>query len=364
MVNAMIETNLVDFRTLDQDTSSTRRNELMRGVASLFAFASERCSLEQIEIYDEVLSRLAAMVETEARAFAAEKIAPLRRAPERVIRQLAGDAAIAVAGPVLSQSPVLSDRDLIETAQSHGQEHLTAIARRDVLSEQVTSVVVERGDETVKRVVAQNLGAQIAADALALLDGQELKDVATAEALGSRPDTPDSVIAEMVDQAAEEVRRAIKDKGLRSAEQTLGKAARLAGERMTNAYWLGLYDFESAWEKLIQQGGSRIVSESLLCQYAVEDRFADVVAVFAALADVDLEESKHWLVRVDTEPFLVAAKALGLRFTTVQTLLKVGPWKHRITAEDRRVALNSFGKLDSREARSRLSAWRDIRLAG
>lgn len=363
-VKAMIETNLVDFRTLDMDPSSARRNELMKGVASLFAFASERCSLEQIEIYDEVLSRLASMVETEARAFAAEKIAPLRRAPERVVRQLASDEAIAVAGPVLSQSPVLNDRDLIEAASSRGQEHLTAIARRTVLSEQVTSVVVERGDAAVKRVVAGNLGAQIGEDALNLLVQQALRDVATAEALGGRPDTPDEVIEQMVEQAADEVRRAITGKGLRPAEQTLGEATRLAGERMTNAYWLGLYDFETAWEKVLQQGGMRIVSESLLCQYAVEDRFADVVAVFALMADVDLEESKHWLVRVDTEPFLVAAKALNLRFTTVQTMLKTGPWKHRLSQDVRRDTMNSFMQLDAREARGRLAAWKEIRMAG
>lgn len=357
----MIETNLVDFRTLDQDPSSGRRNELMKGVASLFAFASERCTLEQIEIYDEVLSRLASMVETEARAFAAEKIAPLRRAPERVVRQFASDEAIEVAGPVLTQSPVLTDRDLLEAASTKGQQHLSAIARRTVLSEQVTDVVVERGDEAVRREVAANAGAQIGEDAFGRLVAQALQDVVTAEALGRRPDTPDEVIEKMVEQAAEEVRRAIK--GLRPAEQTLGEAARLAGERMTNAYWLGLYDFETAWEKILQQGGGRIVSESLLCQYAVEDRFADVVAVFALMAGVDMEESKHWLVRVDTEPFLVAAKALNLRFTTVQTMLKTGPWKHRLSQEARREALNGFMQIDPREARGRLAAWKDIQVA-
>lgn len=360
----MIETNLVDFRSLDLDPSATRRNELMKSVASLFAFASERCTFEQIEIYDEVLSRLADMVETEARAFAAEKLAPLRRAPEKIVRRLASDDELEVAGPVLTRSPVLNDRDLMAVAEAKGVGHLKAIAQRANLSEQVTDVVVRRGDAEVKRTVAANHGARIGQGALEILVDQALSDVATATALGDRPDTPDEVISRIVARAAEEVRRVITGRGMKQAEQGLSEAARRAGERMSNAYWLGLYDFESAWEKMLQQGGSRIASETLLCQFALEDRFADVVAIFALLADLDLEESKHWLVRTDTEPFVVIAKALGLRFTSVQALLKAGPWKHRLTNDQRRDALNQFQQLEPRIARSRIAAWRQTRLAG
>jgi uncharacterized protein (DUF2336 family) len=360
----MIETNLVDFSNLELDPSSPRRNELMKSVASLFAFASERCTLEQIEIYDEVLTRLADMVETEARSFAAEKIAPLRRAPEGVVRRFAHDEAISVAGPILEASPVLNERDLLAVAESKGNSHLVAIAQRSVLSEQVTDVVVRRGDREVKLAVAGNHGAKLGDAALFLLVQQAMSDVPTAEALGQHPDTPDSVIAQMVAGAAEAVRKAISGRGMKTAEKGLTEASRRAAERMSNAYWLGLYDFETAWEKIAHQGGRRIVSESLLCQYAMDDRFADVVAVFALLADLDLEETKYWLVRTDTEPFSVITKSLGLRFSTVQMLLKTGPWKHRLTNDQRRDALNQFQTIDQRAARSRIAAWRQTRLTG
>lgn len=360
----MIETNLVDFRSLDQDPSSTRKNELMKGVASLFAFASERCTLEQIEIYDEVLMRLADMVETEARAYAAEKIAPLRRAPEGVVRRFAQDEAIEVAGPVLAQSPVLTDHDLVAIAERHGPGHLMAIARRSNISEQVTDVVVRRGDDDVKRTIAGNHGATIGDAAFSHLLQLALSDVGTAKALGERADTPDAIISNLVQHAAEEVRRALQGRGMAAEAQGLTEAARRANERMSNSYWLGLYDFETAWEKILNQGGSAVVSEQLLAQYAHEDRFADVVAVFALLADMELEAAKHWLVRTDTEPFLVIARSLGFRFTTVQSLLKAGPWKHRLTSEQRREALNAYQTIDPRTARARIAAWRQTRLAG
>lgn len=357
----MHETNLVDFKSLALDPSPDRKNELLKGVSSLFAFTSERCTLEQIEIYDDVISRLSEMVETEARIFAAEKIAPLRRAPERSVRKFANDDAEAVATPVLKQSPVLTDHDLVAIAEEKGNGHLKAIAQRSVLSEKVADIVVSRGDVEVRRLIAGNYGARLSEIALACIVQQALSDPRTAEILGRRPDTPDAVISQVIGKAVDQVRASVMFEADAELEASLAEAARLAEARLSNSYWLGLYDFESAWEKVQIQGGTRIVSEALLCQYAVEDRFSDVVATFALLADLDMEEAKHWLVRVDTEPFVVMARALGLRFTTVQEMLKCGPWKHRLDHWQRNDALTQFQQIDPRVARARVTASRSMR---
>jgi Uncharacterised protein conserved in bacteria (DUF2336) len=359
----MIETNLVDFRSLEQNDSPARRNELMRGVASLFAFASERCTLEQIQIYENVLIRLADMVEMDALAHASSKIAALRRAPEGIVRRLASDPSIEVAGPVLTQSPVLNDHHLIALAESQGDRHLKAIARRIYLSEQLTDVMVARGDPDVKRVIAGNGGARLGGNSLQILLDQAMGDVETALSLGQRRDTPDHIIRSLVAEAADHVRKAMDSTGIIPAHGRMEDATRLAGERMGNSYWLGLYDFETAWERLLHQGGAAAVSENLLCKYAVEDRFADVVAVFALIGDLDLDAAKHWLVRTDTEPFLMIAKALGLRFGTIQAILKCGPLKHRLTTDDRRLALHRFQDIDTRTARNRIAVWHDTRMA-
>ena len=42
------------------------------------------------------------------------------------------------------------------TVATQSQQHLLAIAQRNALSEQVTDVLVERGDRDVVRSVAQN----------------------------------------------------------------------------------------------------------------------------------------------------------------------------------------------------------------
>ena len=75
-------------------------------------------------------------------------------------RTLALDDSIAVAGPVLRRSESLDDDTLVTGAKTKGQEHLLAISQRKRLSENVTDILVERGNQKVVISTAANTGAQ------------------------------------------------------------------------------------------------------------------------------------------------------------------------------------------------------------
>jgi hypothetical protein len=345
----MFETQMIDSKTFRAEASSERRNELMRNVSTLFAIASENCTHEQIDIYDSVLSRLADMVEVEARSFAARKLAPLRRAPHGIVMKLSTDD-IAVAAPLLSQSPVLTDGDLVAIADRNEMAYLEAIAERPVLSDRVTDALVARGDSEVRRKVAANSGALFSEEGFERLAEEALRDVATAAALNARSDTPDAVIERLVAEATEEVRRIVEGRN----SDRLDEAGRIATERMSNSYWLNQFDFETAYARLNGLGGRAVVSEQLLVQLALDERFADAVAAFSLMTGISLEQAKHWMVRTDPEPFLVVASARGLRHATVQILLKTGPWRHRLTPAVRIDALNRYQRLDADKSRAAL----------
>src|SRR5215468_2276226 len=120
-----------------------RLNVLQR-VTDLFVAGSTRYSGAEIALFDDVLTRLAEEIETQARARLAGRLATLPDSPRGLIRKLAFDDAIEVASPVLVASPQLSDADLVENASTKSQDHLYAIAQRFKLSEAVTDVLVER----------------------------------------------------------------------------------------------------------------------------------------------------------------------------------------------------------------------------
>src|SRR6185436_10218866 len=92
------------------------------------------------------ITRLAEQIETEARAELAQRLAPVRTAPVSVVRALARDESIEVAGPVLSQSSRLTEEDLVACANGKGQDRLLAISKRASLSEKVSDILVTQGD--------------------------------------------------------------------------------------------------------------------------------------------------------------------------------------------------------------------------
>src|SRR5437879_1401137 len=84
--------------------SDDRRRRTLRRVTDLFAGNAELYSTEQIRIFEEVIRRLAADIEIAARAELSSRLAPINAAPAKIIRELAIDEAIEVAGPVLAHS--------------------------------------------------------------------------------------------------------------------------------------------------------------------------------------------------------------------------------------------------------------------
>ncbi len=99
-------------------------------------------------------------VEPLARAELAGRLADFANPPRRTLLQLAEDEQIKVAEPILARSPAIEEADLERIARHQSQEHLAAIAGRPNLSERVTDVLVDRGDDRVVHTVAGNHGAR------------------------------------------------------------------------------------------------------------------------------------------------------------------------------------------------------------
>ena len=143
-----------------QGGSTEKRAEMLRRVTDLFVDTAPRVTEAQAGVFDDVFEQLIQEIEWKAVLELSERMSSVENAPERLIRRLAHDDAIEISGPVLARSDRLGDDDLVAIARTKSQAHLAAIAGRAELGEQVTDVLVERGDVTVARKVASNSGAR------------------------------------------------------------------------------------------------------------------------------------------------------------------------------------------------------------
>src|ERR1700744_616216 len=136
-------------------------------VTALFLASAGSYSSEQIELFGDVFERLVNTIELRALADVGARIAlaelscqlaPIPQAPASIIRRLARHEEISIAGPVLTESPRLTNEDLIEIAKAKGEKHLIAIAGRWWLQEIVTDTLVGRRFPSVSRRLAPHPG--------------------------------------------------------------------------------------------------------------------------------------------------------------------------------------------------------------
>ncbi len=96
--------------------TSEKRVETLRRVTDLFLNDADRLNETQIGLFDDVLCHLIKRIETKALVELSEHLAPVDNSPIEVIRRLARNDEITIAGPVLSQSARLTTSDLVEIA--------------------------------------------------------------------------------------------------------------------------------------------------------------------------------------------------------------------------------------------------------
>ena len=186
--------------------SSARRVETLRQVTDLFLNDGDRLSDDQVKVFDDVLCLLIARVETRAKAELSKRLAPLDYAPFEVIQHLAWDDEIEVAGNVLANSSRLGTEVLVEIASKKGQDHLLAISGRPNLPAAVTDVIVDRGEGTVIRKLANNAGAQFSDEGFSTIVARACADDELVEILGLRGDFPANCMRDLLRRAKDAVR--------------------------------------------------------------------------------------------------------------------------------------------------------------
>lgn len=118
----------------------------------------------------KTLEVLAKDTAARVRGVVAETLKDVADAPPELVRQLARDAELAVSGPVLQFSPLLTDEDLIEIVRGKfAAGASSAVARRAGVSERLSDAIVEADDIDAVATLLGNPSAQIREETLDLV---------------------------------------------------------------------------------------------------------------------------------------------------------------------------------------------------
>src|SRR4051812_34295757 len=93
---------LAELEDAIQDGSSDKRVNTMRRITDLFVHDANQLNEQQIGVFDDVLGHLIRKIEGQALAELSERLGSINNAPTEVVKRLARDDDIAVAGPILT----------------------------------------------------------------------------------------------------------------------------------------------------------------------------------------------------------------------------------------------------------------------
>lgn len=152
---------------LADDVSDEVRGELASKIGRLIPGLSDGETNRVREMAIAVLEKLAQDQAPRVRQILAEEIKSTDCVPTHIIQKLARDIEIAVCGPILEYSPLLTDDDLLEiVATGKVQGAIESIASRADVSEDVSDALVATLDVTAVAALLNNENAQIREETL------------------------------------------------------------------------------------------------------------------------------------------------------------------------------------------------------
>jgi uncharacterized protein (DUF2336 family) len=355
-VQSLIDEIEASFRS---GTASSRA-ETLRRITDLFLETID--SLDQhVGVFDEVLCKLIEKIEGKAVAELSRQIAPLAKAPRVLSCRLSQHDDIDIAGPILKQSVVLTEDDLVEVARGKSQLHLEALATRPQVSERVSDVLIDRGNSMVLSTVASNAGARFSPDGYTTLAGKAETDANIASALIRRSDMSLETFRRLVSQAAATVKQRLlttADRGMKEQVQRVIQSIEVEISRDADRVVSVRESQAGAKLKAIDKGKLR----AEVLDYASAGRTSQTTTALAALAELSTDTVRQLLVRDDYELLLIVCKASGLGWPAVRAILELASKSREVFSFNSGGLLEQYNKL-SRESADRVMRFLKVRKA-
>jgi uncharacterized protein (DUF2336 family) len=312
-----------------------------------------RYTEDQIWVFGEVIGRLADEIELAARAQLSKLLARSANAPFKIIRILALDDLICVAGPVLQHSPRLdaSTLVLVTNIRTKSQPHLLAISRRSSVPVAVTDELVTHGDREVVHSVASNEGASFSDFGFLHMIKRSKTDSILAEHLGLRKEIPRHVFQQLIAKASDDVKRKLERERPDLAGEIRASMADVTG-KLHSKFGPASKSYFAAKRLVTAQKRYGHLNENSILEYARSHKIEEVTVGLSLLCLLPVYVVERALIDSNREMMLILAKALDFTWETAMSLLFLGAKDHRIPARELDDMRDEFARLDTETSRS------------
>jgi uncharacterized protein (DUF2336 family) len=336
--------------------SAQKHGEILRQITTLFLEGAKNFNEDHIRLFDDVFGRLIEEIEGRAKAELSRRLAPVPNAPIEILRRLANDEDIGVAAPVLTQSPRLQEKDLVDIARNKGQAHLAALSERNPLMPAVTDILVQRGDRDVVLKVADNPGARLSEAGYSSLVRRAQNDGDLAASVAHRADIPDHLFRELLMRATEVVQRRLLAGAKPETQAEIRRVLATVSEQVAASVH-PKRNFSAAEDTVRAAAASGTLDETMVSGFASAGRYEETVAALAALCDVPLDVIDKMMNGERPDPVLILCKSINFSWPTVRAVILVRPGSRGKSAPALDQASANFDKLSALTAQRVARFW-------
>ena len=279
------------LQKLAGETSSDARRELLRTVTEMLSQQSRTPSEAEFAELDGVLSAVAQeyslQVRTEFSRLVATSVTRFCHASE----QFAMDDAIEVAAPVLRQSQALSETTLLRVVREKSQAHMMAVTQRATVSERISHVLVERGNDEVVTSLLNNARATIADTTYDAVAQRADGSPALRAPLIHRAGVPLDLLNGLYQKVEKDLRGEILRKFESVSPADLEKAFERSRARVTQSFQQVPDDFSQARKHVAAMQASKQLVPAVLVTLLREGQKARTTfkLAFSRLTDVEFD---------------------------------------------------------------------------
>ncbi len=191
-----------------KDTSAEGRQFLCGEICELF---KDQLTTTEAQLASDIVLSLLTRIEKEFREVLAERLSLMEAVPKPVIMSLVNDE-LSVAAPILRNSGLLFDADLIFIIQSMAKEFQVPIAERKGMSPVVVEGLVDGGYLPALQAVVKNENVTIPDSALKKIGQHAMVHDVLQEGLLARPEVKKELASHLYHCVAAHLQRGLRDR--------------------------------------------------------------------------------------------------------------------------------------------------------
>jgi uncharacterized protein (DUF2336 family) len=333
--------------------ATASREEIYLAVASLYRVQRAGLNDRERELMREILRRLTRDVEMAIRIALAERLSEDVTVPHDLILLLVDDR-IEVARPLILNSPLLTEEDVLRLIAVSDIGHQEAVAARPHIGVSVTDALVNAGHESVLMALVRNVTAQISGSTYETLVQKSRALTGLQEPLVHRTDLPPQLATKMCEWVSDALKAYIRTNytvSPKKVDAALGHVRLVLDSEPAGARETSRDSADRLIEKMAQGGQLR---PSFLMRVLSQGQMDLFDLGFARLVGLDATRFRKVFYQQGVRPVALACHGAGIDrsvFATVFNLSRqVHGMPHNLDATDQGVAAQVFKQLSRQRA--------------